>query len=287
MKRSNLPIPCFRGIARRQRLTPFSVLKSFFLHVGLVASLMSIPSQFVFCGENVMTSEKEKLLSIFRAMEYTQRSSFGNPSECEAIFRDLKANRNFEIIEPLIRTDDYAEPSLRSYLGKCPALELNKIVSYEPRIWEDIKDLPAKEQERFGSVSVATKDFRLYRVDIDNDPKNGDEYIFYGGGVSVNDHKTVFRGSAYFTVLNLEDCKKRSYRQVEDTIFYDTGNPTGNYNGIIKHGVTYYILGVGYSKNERSYRVTFYQWKRLPNNTRIESFGQRCYFTANGRGGQQ
>jgi hypothetical protein len=37
-----------------------------------------------------------------------------------------------------------------------------------------------EELDKYASeISYGTKNFKLYKVDIDNDPRNGEEYLFY------------------------------------------------------------------------------------------------------------
>ena len=81
---------------------------------------------------------------------------------CDQFYESLRtANQSIKYIEPVLRTDDPAHPGLGAYLA-CD--------DYEP------KDAYVYfMMDEFGS-----RGFRLYRFDLDGNPKNGLEEYLYG-----------------------------------------------------------------------------------------------------------
>ncbi len=221
-----------------------------------------------FAGEQNQSTEKEKVLEIMQGMQvsrtYHMRLRKANvPTDenfCKSFLDDLKERSAVEFVEPIVQTDDYNNPMLQSYLGKCPKLQLNKSVAFEPRIWEYAKTLPEEERERLGRVSFTSLDFRLYHVDIDNNTKNGKEYLFYGGGRFYPKENSV-GDSADFIVVDFENCKIKGMGRVRDTINYLTKKPTGNHNLILLHKGKSYILGINYYSNENKYYASLYEWR--------------------------
>lgn len=85
-----------------------------------------------------------------------------NRSLCASFYQALlSASHTITYIEPLLRTDDTNHPGLEAYL-KCD--------EYEPKeafVYFDIRELGSRR-------------FRLYRLDMDDNPKNGMEEYLYG-----------------------------------------------------------------------------------------------------------
>lgn len=227
----------------------------------LILLMITTPASIALSDDKNQLDEKEKLFSIAQRLEFRKRPYMKeDESFCKSFLEALKGRKEVEFIEPIIRTDDYNDPILQSYLSKCPKLQLNKLVAFEPRIWEHAKTLPEEEREKLGRVSFTNLDFRLYHVDIDNDPKNGREYLFYGGGRFSPKEK--FQGDyTEYLLVDFEKCEIRGMRQVRDTVNYFTKKPTGNHNFVIRFRGKSYILELSYYPNEDIYYVPLHEFR--------------------------
>jgi len=217
-----------------------------------------------FAGEQNQATEREKILEIVQGMQvnraYHMRLRKAKvPTDenfCKSFLDDLKTRRSVEFIEPIVQTDDYNDPKLQSYIGKCPKLQLNKTVGFQPRIWEYAKTLPEEEREKLGTVWYTNLDFRLYQVDMGNKK----EYVFYGGGRFSPKENSV-GWSADFIVVDFEKCENKGMGQVSDTINYLTKKPTGNHNLILMYKGKSYILEMSYYPNENKYYASLFEWR--------------------------
>jgi len=226
---------------------------------------------------------------------YYVRSYWGDHQFCRSMLKDIKSN-NYTIIEPIVRAGDYKDISLKAYIDKCPDLYLNKRVTLESRIqgYDYIKELPEKEQAESGWTTRQTKDFRIYYVDLDNDPENGKEYIFYGAGeqrylgVALEEDPDVieyvlgmkigdledsvvsarFTGNASFKVVDFSACKKG------DTYTVIAEHDENSSDGIIKYNSKHYIYGFNNIKHENAFYLEVAELQAEKN----KSFSSICLF---------
>lgn len=265
---------------KKNRTVPFIL----FLILFLTAALASEG----FGDDKNELDEKEKLFSVAQSLEFRKRPYIQTgESFCKSFLEALKARKEVEFVEPIIRTDDYNDPRLQSYLGKCPKLQLNKSVAFQPRIWEYAKTLPEEERERLGTVWYTNLDFRLYHVDVDNNPKNGKEYLFYGGGGFSPQEKWPASFTGY-RVVDFEKCEIKGSGQVRDTVNYLTRKPTGNHNYVIRFMGKTYIIELDYYPNEDKYYVPLYEWRIAKINKKLSAFLLCSYESQKpGKGGTQ
>ncbi len=189
---------------------------------------------------------------------------------CTVMLEDLKAGKNFEVVEPIVRTDDYNEPKLQQYLGKCRKLHPNKIIMPRGTDWSNLR-MTDDEVEEFGESYFSHLDYRLYHVDFDNNPRNGKEYLFYHGGNTDKDGVSSVGDLTEYIILNLKNCQEADRQQLTDTINFNTNKVTA-YNGIIKHASKYMIYDISYSSSENIYSLTIYSY-----NKRIKRTTTMCF----------
>lgn len=198
--------------------------------------------------------------------EYESKENKAKDEFCMTFLKDLQDRKDMEFADPIIETDDYNDPKLQSYVGKCPKLELNKSVSLEPR-W--IKGKSDKEIEKLAEelgsyenawVRHAYLDFRLYYQDFDNNPKNGREYLYYSGGWYSPALKQEGSGGEY-KIINLNQCKITGSRGVAGPINYPSRQPTKNFNGILKYKGRYYIYDAGFYPDD-GILLSLYKWDK-------------------------
>jgi len=224
-----------------------------------------------------LTPVEEKELLIAVAKNRTVNNSLSSkPTKeekqdqklCTALLEDLKAGKNFEVIEPIVRTDDYNEPKLQQYIGKCGKLYPNKKVMPTGTDWSNL-NMTDDEVEEFGKSYFSHLDYRLYNVDFDQNPKNGKEYLFYHGGGT--DKEGDSSDLTEYLILNLKTCQEVDSQQITDTIDFNTKEVTA-YNGIIKYADSYLMYDIKYYKSENNFSLSIYSY-----NKRIKHINTMCF----------
>lgn len=111
---------------------------------------------------------------------------------CETFLADLKAAR-VEYVKPVLTTDDPNHPELQRYRG-CKKYEHTLEQRSKPDyVYHDLSD-------------IGTARFRLYRLELDGNPANGQEEVVYG-----EKKHTAPRFGEYGPVTSL----RGSYAQVD------------------------------------------------------------------------
>jgi hypothetical protein len=232
----------------------------------IALAFLAIFATILFAAEQTKpTDEREKLFEIAQKLQVrkphpVQRISKEQQDFCRTFLEDLQAKQGIEFVEPIVTTSDYNDPALQAYLGKCPKLQLNKTVAFEPKIWDYAKTLPEEEREKFGRVWYMTTNFNLYKVDIDNDPRNGKECVFYGEGM-YDAKRNMESDLTDYKVFDLETCKIRTSQSVSEKMHGVTRRQTHNMNRIIQYKQKYYIFNVTYFEKEHAYSLWLYGWK--------------------------
>jgi len=212
-------------------------------------------------GGDLLSGEAltERIQTILTTLRYdlTGQSKF-----CQAFFKAFQAQKAIVHIQPLVQTDDYQAPELQQYLSRCPNLDLNKVLTLEARYADDIRALPPDEQDQYGKVYRGTRNFRLYRVDINNNPADGEEFLFYheqfllvsrfGQPLDPREGEEYDNRGAYRAV-DLQRCK------VLGGVATDRSRATAtvpNYHGVISFKKHFYIYDVYPFRGADTYSVS-------------------------------
>ena len=219
-------------------------------------------------------SEAAKAEAIKRIMvgrEFTLSES-SDPAICTPLLEDFQAQRGIEYVEPVARAKYYHDPALAPYRAMCPGWEFNRW-HYSQISSADLDDLPEDQRqeilEAIGNHYLGTRNFKLYRLDLDGNPANGEEYVFYAeryylrssavpwylriekipGQVDWNDilrPEDVPKDAEFidggYTVLDFANCKQVDWVQIYDPYDYLEGRPLANHTGVIKHRSRPYIF---------------------------------------------
>lgn len=227
-----------------------------------------------FCGgytsDNVIATGLDNMYLVHTSM-------YGSEDFCNSMLGDIKLN-NYTIVEPIISTDSYQDPSLNVCVDKCSNLKLNKynIIGSSSQ-YEYAMTLPEEEREEVGKQIYMTKDFRLYHIDLDNDPKNGKEHVFYGAGefYYYGDDKQ-FINTASFQVIDFSSCKKKG--RFGSTIEQDENTR----EGIIKYAGEYYIYSSKYHYKDGPFYLSIGKWVKVGlKDEEDRSYSPVCLFSVN------
>ena len=213
----------------------------------------------------------EAVQRIMAGREFTVAED-DDPAVCTPVLEDFQAQRGIEYIEPVARAERYRDPVFQPYRAMCPGWEFNRW-HYSQISSADLDDLPEDQREEIleaiGNHYLGTRNFKLYRLDFDGNPANGEEYLFYAeryylrssvvpwylriekipGQVDWNDilrpeevpDNAEFIDGGY-TVLDFANCEEVDWEQIYDPYDYREGRPLANHTGVIERGGRYYIF---------------------------------------------
>lgn len=179
-------------------------------------------------------------------LDFKPRYSNGTAKFCNEFYNALKtADKSIEYIEPVLRTDDPNHPELKEY-HSC-----------------DDKESYDDDEQIYNNIHmIGDKGFRLYRLDLDGNPKNGLEEYIYG----ENDSKSYGpqqKGIDGYKKVDFEECR---------IVSFIIGHPyegaakwkKENYNAMIRYKGHYYIYDLHDDRlsdiSQPSYQLELYQF---------------------------
>jgi len=99
-------------------------------------------------------------------LDFSAEYSTAGPAFCNDLYGAMKqADKSIRYIEPVVRTDDPNHPALKQY-HSCKDIEDPDFVGRSKSTYDDIHQ-------------IGDRGYRLYRLDLDGNPKNGlEEYLY-------------------------------------------------------------------------------------------------------------
>ena len=162
-----------------------------------------------------------------------------DPEICSAFLNDFKTQSRISYIQAIIEADSYEDPRFGPYRKRCPNLDWHKNVTFIPGIWDSIKDLSEEEREKYGNVSYSTSNFKLYQVDINNNPDDGDEVLFYSENYKGS---SPHPAGGNYVLVNIEKCFIKGGVSTGPTVNYVTNKKIDNYSYVIAYGGQVFVL---------------------------------------------
>lgn len=228
----------------------------------LVVALALVTSSVLAADRDTGTSsadlsgQKARIVEIMKGLKLEPFIGKDKPL-CKSFYDDFRKQTNIEYIAPLFTTDDYDDPRLKAYRDKCPKLELNKHRGFarvdpdevlktlrEEGLPEDKLD---EELDKYASsISYGTRNFKIYKVDLDNDPKNGEEYVFYDQDerTAKSDRyagePSATQGAGTYALVDFNACRIRGGVRVVEG-FNDRDQPA-KYHAVIRYEEGRYIF---------------------------------------------
>jgi hypothetical protein len=240
-----------------------------FYAIYLILIYILLSSSNVYADDVSSTIEKKRA-AIKIIMSSSQVSTYIQHDRefCSMFIRDFKFQNKIEHIKPVMETENYDQMVLTPYFNKCSKKEFNK--TYEirhPRGMQEIAEIEAtgkevtdKEMEEAGGIAYrATKNVKLYKIDINNNKKNGDEFVLYAEGYQNNVSKQYTYGR--YSIVNLDKCTIDGEFLTNDPYDYYKKKSLDNYNGIILYKGKYFLFDMSQSGNYRELQIGIYEDK--------------------------
>ncbi len=208
------------------------------------------------------------------ALDNEKRTAF-----CRRLGIDLRTQTGITHVEPVARAKYYDDPVFKPFRDRCPGLELNGVLwgtdrpsAEATRWWEKLTEAQRDRVARAGFIKFfGTRNFKMYRLDLDGDPANGEEHVFYserfykladqvGGGFHyefipkfidwndllapnhVNNVKSF--GNGGFTVIDLGQCKRGAHRSVNDPYNTKPEKARDAFSGIFRYRGRHVVFNI-------------------------------------------
>lgn len=232
--------------------------------------------------------QKTRIVEVMKELNFEIPPYLKDVAFCRQFLEDFKQQTHIEYLQPFLQTDDYDDPRLKVYRDKCPKLKLNKHIAWSPRVYyEGLENEPENVQEAGACcISYGTRNFKLFRIDINNDPKDGEEYVFYDQASRTVKPETIagkpFAGKisspdgGSYLIVNFALCKKGG--GADAGILYPGTDRIANYHGPIRYRDRHYIFDFGATKSK--YAGLTLNGFVQKSGTKPHQFGVLCSYTA-------
>lgn len=232
----------------------------------------------------------ERIKQIMAKREFFESTRLGGtPAFCRTFIRDFRQQTGIEFVEPDAKADRYDAPVWQPYKTRCASLAAGVFDSYlcEPKIAETIERLPKDqrnaEYKRSCQHYRGTMNFKHFLVDINDNPKDGKEHVFYHereeGPLNRSGAELNFGNGGYW-IVDLDRCELKGGSRTTDPYSYDSYlRPLENYNGIIRYKGKHYIFDLYQGEDDLknpSYGLGLDGHARFGEETRI---GPLCLFS--------
>jgi len=172
----------------------------------------------------------------------------GNPF-CGSFLRDFRTLKGMALAQPVARASSYDDPMLARYKARCGGQPLNEKFECDARTGLDTewsKDWKVARQQflDFCEVFYGTANFKLFELDIDNNPKNGKELIVHFERVygPQNREREKYYSHGEYNVFDGGSCEYVGGASTHDPYDYFRKHPLDSYNGIISYQGRYFIF---------------------------------------------
>ena len=200
-------------------------------------------------------------------------------SFCRRLIADFHTQNGVTHIEPVARSETYGDKVFKPFRARCPGMELNGQFEApsgsRPMTDEEIGKYSAEEWDMLvrdiGRKYFGTRNFKMYLVDLDGDAANGKEHVFYAE--RYYEIEDAMRGyflfqnlpreidwndlfppefvkddvrfiDGFFTVLDLESCRKVDDERLYDPHDYRKNKPRDAFSGVIRYRGRHYVYNV-------------------------------------------
>ena len=240
--KKRLLFPFRRDDRERETKGGSNIMQRFWLTIGFCclsasAAYAAPPDQM---KEQIMRLLSEVKLKISGAV---------NEQFCRQFLRAFETQDKIAHIKPLHEVNTYSDPALASYKSKCPKLKAYKRDGEE--LAEQEFELNETAGDQFGNLWQGTAHFRIYKININNDTKDGDEYVFYNDRFApkpVGDLHSKVPGFAQdgtyglYRVVDFEHCETLEAVPVDMQRQFEKGTKRPGYNGILQYRGNVYIF---------------------------------------------
>lgn len=176
-------------------------------------------------------SQKKQLIDIMKTVNFVPQLGKDDPF-CRTFYEDFKTQANIEHIKPIVKADKYDDPKLKPYQSKCPKLKIHKMMAFHHRDLEIVGEPidEADAESRAVEINYGMNNFQLFKVDINNHPGDGEEYVLYYEGEFDQKLNKAYPANRAYRVVDLTAC-----RIIGGVYFNRGGSAKWTRNGVIRY----------------------------------------------------
>jgi hypothetical protein len=181
--------------------------------------------------------------------KYTFRPSPGAPPFCRAFLRDFRTQKSVRFIEPVVEAQTYDDPVLEPYKRMCGEQPLNELFTCEARgapEWDTNKAWKERRNELLAQCdsSHMTSNFKVFELDINDDPVDGVELVIHGEKSlgPMNRQRAKFYGNGAYNIFNGKTCDLNDSIPTSDPFAYFLKQRLDSHNAIVTYGGRYFII---------------------------------------------
>lgn len=214
----------------------------FLLGVGWSPSLFSQASD----GESAQLTKIHEIVS---AREF--RLNQPEKKSCADFIDDLRLQRGMAVIEPIARAKDYDDSALRPYRDRCSPHPINEIYACDARAtagvrWSRDWSRRRYQYKEYCEVYEGTRNFKVYEIDVNNNPQDGNELVVYfegaRGPVNRPAQRTIFTDGGY-RAYDAKDCSLKANARTHDPYNHFLGRAQPNYyNALVSYNNKPHVL---------------------------------------------
>jgi hypothetical protein len=190
---------------------------------------------------------------------------------CNKFFKDFRAQTRITFVEPIVSANSYDSPVLATIKQHCAAQPLNETFECDARATSGVEWALAWKDRRqqllqYCRAFYGTKNIKIFRAEIDNDPTNGAELVVYSERIygPANKEQKRYYGNGGYSFFRGDECEYIGGVTTHDPYSYLHQQPRENYNGLISYRDKYYVFdlydldGSDRDANEPSYYLSLY-----------------------------
>lgn len=165
---------------------------------------------------------------------------------CQAFLEDFPELRGITFVEPIVHAERFDDPRLQAYQARCPNRPMNQL------------EVMTRPQDEAGWKYYGTRNFKLFQAEMNDNPNDGAELIFYAERFEREDfyegraqrrseqerkisEQDRYRNGKY-GVINPKSCAEVGLVLAHDPYDYDRKREVNNVNGIIRYKGSNYIF---------------------------------------------
>lgn len=202
---------------------------------------------------------KKRISEILKVLEkeYELSSNITRNDElCWSLFHDMQMGENVEHISPVSEAERYEDLDWERYFPDCQSERYDITYSYNPKIWDAVKDWPEEKREKVGKKFTRIENFKLYAISEIND-----KVLLYAEKEVSDDKKII--GNGGYVWINTSNCKTDSGMPTHDSYDYFRKTPLENYNGVIRYKGNIYTYDLWQSTaNSTRYSFKIYGFEK-------------------------
>jgi hypothetical protein len=185
------------------------------------------------------SDQAEDIKQVLGSKRFHRRS--GRPEFCDAFLRDFASTRNTEFLEPVAKSDRIDDPAIVSYTNRCPKAYLNENLQCVANVSDAIEKEPAADREdlrrKVCARYVCTRNFELYELDVNGNPKDGKELIMHCEEAvgPWNRSSPPIKTNGFFRAVETASCTPSGGMRTHDRVDYRTMSTKTTFNGIIRY----------------------------------------------------